>query len=202
MVWILLALGSGWADRQILAPRGRVLRTGQFVVEGIHREGDQGYIRYYFANVGLGKGWEAEVARMDYERGTDVNRLSLQYQYQSESALMPGFTVGVWDLANQKDKGLGRSFYVVMGQTMATPGRKGESVYEYLAWGTGQLRGFWGGVEWRSQPLRLSLAMEHDPITGGMNWEGRYEHPSGFRLKVGLYRGDMAFGISYAKGLW
>lgn len=191
-VWLA---GVVWADMAVLTPSGHNLAPGQLALEFQNQQVNQGDVRYYMARYGLKENLELSTITLDEnfdvggERCTMVN---LQFQQTPESDLEPGLAVGIWDLQDQDEKGLGRSYYLVTERTVEQP--QGQVVEHFgYAWSGHSLNGFFGGMVFRSRQ-GYELAVEHSPRTG-FNVQGRYNISDQVQLRAASFDGDFTFGV-------
>lgn len=193
--WIGLWMASAvWADMAVITPSGRNLEPGQVALEFENQQVKQGDVRYYMARVGLKQNLELSTITLDenFNGGERKTLVNLQFLQTPESVLNPGLAVGIWDLQDQDDKGLGRSYYLVTERTLLQP--QGQVVEHFgYAWSGHALNGFFGGVVFRSRQ-GYELAAEHSPRTG-FNVQGRYPLSDQVQLRVGSFDGDFTFGV-------
>jgi len=192
--------GAVQADLALLAPRGRTLAPGQFAAEFENHQTGAGDIRYYLASYGLNETAEVQAITLDREGGRNQHLINFQYRIEAQSRYGPGRTIGIWDVQNQKGKGLRRSYYVTTEQEMEPPNRPGYHVLEYAGYGTGLLNGFFGGAVYTT-PKGVSLALEHSPWVKGFHLQIRYPVSDQFQLRLGSFNGDLAFGAQFTTDL-
>lgn len=192
--------GVADADLALLSPRGRTLGPGQFSAEFENHQTGAGDIRYYLASYGLNETTEVQAITLDREGGRNQHLINFQYRIEAQSRYGPGRTIGVWDVQNQKEKGLRRSYYVATEQEMELPNRPGYQVMEYVGYGTGLLNGFFGGAVYTT-PKGISLALEQSPWVKGFHLQIRYPLSDQFQLRLGSFNGDLAFGAQFTTDL-
>ena len=196
--WIVLGLaGALWADMAVLSPSGQNLAPGQFGFEFENQSADEGDLRYYMLRYGLKENLEVSTITLDEDFGAGSERntmINLQYQYAPETPYVGGLALGIWDLQDQDDEGLGRSYYLVTERTLERP--MGQLVEHFgYSWSGHPLNGFFGGAVLRS-PEGYDVALEHSPVTG-FNVQARYHLSEQFQLRAGSFDGDLTFGLMF-----
>jgi hypothetical protein len=186
-----------WADLAVITPSGRNLAPGQLALEFENQQAKQGDLRYYMFRYGVNENLEVSTITLDEdfdEGGDQKTMVNLQYQHTPESPYAPGLSVGIWDVQDQDDEGLGRSYYLATERTVEQPNAQVVEHFGY-AWSGHSLNGFFGGMIYRTAQ-GYELAVEHSPRRG-TNVQGRYNLSDQFQLRAGSFDGDFTFGLLF-----
>lgn len=212
---VLLAMaGTAFAYRLICIPTGEVLPEGIYKLEFSAPHNDNGtdaWLPSYRFDGAVGNGFEIAVkggCAPDRTRATNT-QVNLNWQIAKETADMPGYGVGIWNWYDSDDhKANKESFFAGAFKTVKVPGMK-YPVKFFLAAGTEQLNGMFGGV---AIPLskRFSAAAEYVPTgkkgckslmlpgeDSHLVWALGYNQTPNWRFKYANVGGDSAWGVVY-----
>lgn len=210
---LIMAASSAFAYRVVLIPSPEVLPDGVYKLEVSAPFNDnltKKWLPSYRFDGTIGKGLEIALkgfcpAGNWRASGTLLN---LTYQATKETASMPGFGVGVWNLYNSDDPNNPKvSYFVGMYKSinvgMALPIKVVANV------GTEQLNGVSGGiiipfnkkfsaaVEWVPEGKLGNKSLRTPGSDSGFVWALGYNQTKNWRFKYANADGDNAWGVVY-----